>query len=463
MSTFASLINKVKSFFKSETSKSLPGARPIINNLRELIEEFETRIGAHPIVKERLQREAWRQDIPLIDMHCHPCLKIYLLNKEIWEKHFVLPDVVPSGMHYDLPGMEVGNVKVAFCYHYIPEAGFGHLPKSECLFKFLEDFLAQGIIKKFEADTHDGFEKAMMSIKQLNSEITIAKTKGFDVTIATNFSEFDAGWNQRRTVLVHCLEGGHHIGKDLSVEKYKERLAEFKRQGVCIMTISHFFPNALCDTGGGVPPHLAESIGYSKDIANSIGSSPPGLTQAGHEIVEWCQQNRMIIDLVHSSEKTRTDIYEIVEARKTQGLRTSPVIFSHSGIRENVVETMNSNDKLILPTFSELKRIFDLGGMISIILMNYWTTGVEEDDLLSFDPGIRNIINTIKAIHDEFNSYDNIGIGTDLDGFSQVPDDLKHVRFMEKLRTAIVKAFGEDTAKKICYQNALNMIQQGWQ
>lgn len=418
-------------------------------------------LAQHKVVREHFQLSGWRNDIPIIDMHCHPSLKIYLLGKEIWEKHFVLPDVVPSGMHVDLPGMNVSNVKVAFCYHYIPEVGFGHLLKSECLFEFLEKFLAREIIEKFESDNNDAFQKAMISIDELNEQIETAKRKNFDVTVATNLSEFNTAWSANKTIIVNCLEGGHHLGRNLSIDQYRQRLSEFKRKGVCILTIGHFFPNAIGDTGGGIPPKLAHTIGYSKDIANGVNSPhpvPPGLSAEGHAIVEWCQENGMIIDLVHSSQETRTDIYAKLEARRSSDLPTVPVIISHSGIRENVAVGMNSNDQLILPNLDELTKLFSLDGMISILLMNYWTTGIEEDDLLSFDPGIKNILDTIETIHSRFNSYDNIGIGTDLDGFSQVPDDLKHVKVLGKLRVAITKKFGEDAAVKICYANALNVI-----
>ena len=71
--------------------------------------------------------------IPIIDLHCHPSLKIYLFNKDVGKKHFPFADIVPTGMHVDLPGLDVSGVQVICCTHYVPEAGLGHLSKSRCL------------------------------------------------------------------------------------------------------------------------------------------------------------------------------------------------------------------------------------------------------------------------------------------------------------------------------------------
>jgi microsomal dipeptidase-like Zn-dependent dipeptidase len=97
-----------------------------------------------------------------------------------------------------------------------------------------------------------------------------------------------------------------------------------------------------------------------------------------------------------------------------------------------------------------------------MILMNYWTNGIEEDSPLRYDVGIPYVIRTIRFIADVTGSFDNIAIGTDLDGLSQSPDDLAHIRHIGKLRNAIGNEFGKIAAEKICYQNALRVIEAGW-
>jgi microsomal dipeptidase-like Zn-dependent dipeptidase len=397
--------------------------------------------------------------IPIFDLHCHPSLKIYLCNKDMRRKHYPLKDVLPSGMHVDLPGMEDATVKVAFCSHYIPESGFGHLSKSKWLFRILKK-LQLNIINKFEPDDHTlgAFYRAVTSIELLNRQITNAG-KDFNVTVARNLQEFETANDEQKTIILHCLEGGHHLGRNLTTEQdYITNLESFKKMGVCLITIAHFFQNAICDSAGGIPPSTAKLIGYAKP---SSGSN--GLTYVGKLAVEWCQEHGMIIDLVHSTVEARNQVYEIIDDRKAAGLTTRPVIFSHSGIREMASANMPvDDDKYILPDLNELKRIKEYDGLIALILMNYWIVGIEEDSLFRNDRGIGCLLQTIEMIKNALGDFDHIAIGTDLDGFTQVPDDLSHVRHLGRLRNAIVTEFGEEVAEKICFKNALRTLRKGW-
>lgn len=97
-----------------------------------------------------------------------------------------------------------------------------------------------------------------------------------------------------------------------------------------------------------------------------------------------------------------------------------------------------------------------------MILMNYWLIGVEEDNPFKKSKGIEYILQTIDFIKSALGDFENIAIGTDLDGFTQVPDDFLHVRWLSGLRKAIVEEYGEEAARKICYENVLRVIRQGW-
>ena len=306
--------------------------------------------------------------IPIFDLHCHPSLKIYLCNKNINHHHYPLPDIIPSGMHVDLPGMRKAEVKLIATSHYIPEAGFGHLPKSNWLFNLLKK-LGLNIIDKFEPDnTSEAFNKTMISMELLNHQV-IRGEKEFNVTVPKNLPEFEEAFANDKTIVLHCIEGAHHLGKNYADENtYIANLNSFKKQGLCIFTISHFFSNALCDSGGGIPPKESNLIGYKKPP-----SASHGLTNTGKLAVEWCQDNGVIIDLVHSTIETRTHVYDILEKRITDGKKIRPLIFSHSGIREiAAVNMQNRDDQMVLPDMAELLRIKKYGGVLGLILMNYW-------------------------------------------------------------------------------------------
>src|SRR5579859_3336038 len=325
--------------------------------------------------------------IPIIDLHCHPALKIYLCNTDITKEHHPAPDsVLPTGMHVDLPGMQESGVKVIFSNHHIPEAGLLNLDKSQTLVRLIKR-LNPRILHKLEPDQNGdkAMKLVMDSIKALNDQIAAAPGKGFDVVIAKNLREFEAALKKDQTIVVHCMEGAHPLGRNLPAPAdYVKNLLQLKAEGLCILTLAHFFHNGLCDSGGGIPPSTAEKIGYSREFVKHRG-----LTPAGEAVVQACLDEGIIIDLTHSTLETRHRVYAILEQRERENKVKRPVIFSHTGIREVADRYMKDpNDRLILPDIDEIYKIAAHGGVFGMILMNYWTNGIEEDNPLTYEAGI---------------------------------------------------------------------------
>ncbi len=392
---------------------------------------------------------------PIIDLHCHPSLKIYLCNKDIAEKHYPVADILPGGMHVDLPGMQQSNVRVVFASHYVPEAGLGHLPKSQWLFKLLKK-IRLNIVAKFESDVDDNtINKTLTSFDLLDHQIGKAENN-FSVIVAKNLAEFEEAYTNEKTILLHSIEGAHHLGKNTNSVVVLANLARLKDKGLCMFTLAHFFQNVVCDSGGGIPPKESNLIGYQRPVSTG------GLTITGKLIVEWCQENGVIVDLVHATVDARKQVYDILDSRIANGKKVKPVIFSHSGLREVAAINMKSqDDQLILPDISELLQIKKYGGVLGLILMNYWIIGIEEDNPFKKDKGIKHLLQTIEFIQTNIGDLENVAIGTDLDGFTQVPDDISHIRLLGRLRDAIIERFGEAAARKICYENALRVIRAG--
>ncbi|RCH55708.1 hypothetical protein DJ568_07430 [Mucilaginibacter hurinus] len=394
--------------------------------------------------------------IPIFDMHCHPALKVYLCNAQFQKAHRPTSDYMPGGMHVDLPGLEAGGVKFLFATHYVPESGMKYMKNSSWLFRVLR-WTGLKITHRFEPDEGPAcFEKTLESIRGFNDQVTSAHNH-FNVAVVKNLTEFENACDKGKTILMHGLEGGHHLGKSLTDEQYVANLVKLKQEGVCIITLAHFFPNALCGSGGGIPPKESRLLGYKRP-------EPSGLTSAGRQVVEWCQENGMIIDLVHATVEARYEVYAILDERKKSGKIIRPVVFSHTGVRTMVHPQMiNELDRLVLPDTDELLKIKDYGGVLGMILMNYWQNGDNhQDSILISDKGIQPVIDTMLHIKELMGTVDHIAIGTDLDGFTHVPSDTKHVRYIDSLRQAIIQAFGEEDAQKICYTNAIRVLRQSW-
>jgi hypothetical protein len=92
--------------------------------------------------------------------------------------------------------------------------------------------------------------------------------------------------------------------------------------------------------------------------------------------------------------------------------------------------------------------------------MKYWLCGSESTP----DFGIEHIFNTIKHIAKVCGgSYDNIAIGTDMDGFTQPIDDLYEPSQMVRLTQSMLDAgISEENIKKILGGNALRVMAEGW-
>ncbi len=397
--------------------------------------------------------------IPIIDLHCHPAIKVYMFNKDIRHVHHPWSDVYPLGMHIDLPGMKESNVRVILCSHYIPEAGFGRLHKSEWLFKILR-WVLHGIMKRWESynNPDDAYSKVLQSIDKINRQVAAGSTQ-FNVVNALNIAEFKIAWKLGKTIVLHTIEGSHQLGSHSNyLEHYISHLKILKNKGVCSITLAHFFENPVCDTGGGIPPSTAHKIGYPENACTE-----KGLTSIGEGVIHWCQDNGMIIDLVHCTVTTRTQLYQILEHRKREGKKIIPISFTHTGVRELAAPNMQSKcDQEYLPDLTEIETISNYNGVVGLILMNYWLIGIEEDDPGKIDKAIPHILHSIKLIYGKLGHYNSIAIGTDLDGFTQVPDDLGHIRLLGNLSTKLESEFGIDIAKKLCYENAFRLLEQGW-
>ncbi|MDO3644961.1 dipeptidase [Mucilaginibacter sp. L3T2-6] len=398
---------------------------------------------------------------PIFDIHCHPSLKVYLCDADFSAAHKPQDDFVPGTMHYDLPGMREGNVKVIISYQYVPEQGLKHMPKTAWLFKLLEG-IHLSYAEKFERNDEvtNVFEQAMGGIRAMDKKVADAPPE-FNAVIPKNLADFDTALSAGKTIILHALEGAHQIGRNLGgVQAYLDNLAAYKAAGVCVITLGHFFPNEVTDSGGGIPPGEAKFLGY-----NLISGNPPGLTpEVGEAVINWCQDNGMIIDLVHSSELTRNRVYEILDARNEAGQVTRPVIFSHTGVRIMVDPYMLSDsDHLILPSLDEVLRIHKYGGTLGMILMNYWQNGDEQQDtLLVHDKGLKNVVATMKWIREATGDVKIISIGTDLDGFTTVPSDIPHIAFIDRLRQAMADDFSAQEIEDICFNNALRVLRAGW-
>ena len=395
----------------------------------------------------------------IIDIHCHPSLKVNLFNYNIYEKsHNIFPliDSRPSTseeifqMQYDLFQMYFGKIDAIWSSVYIVEKGLVDNSSLKIGYWGADLLGLNNITNAIERDTPYGpYIQALELMQKMENQIETSRQKGFDVTFAKNFNEFKSAADKGKTCLVHSLEGAHMLGRNLpSLNEYLNHVKTFFDKGVCSITLGHFMPNNICFPVRAIAPKTIRDIGFHYKYSE-FQDEP--LLNTGKAVVELMLDLGMIVDMNHVTLNGRKDVIKINNSR---GSNKRPLIFSHNGLNRNVtIEPLTVTD-------DEVKEIQKCNGVIGIIFMNYWLTGKEKMP----DDGIENIIKTIKDIAKICKgSYDNIAIGTDMDGFTQPVDDLYIPTQMIRLTQAMIdEGISEINIKKILGGNALRVMKDGW-
>jgi membrane dipeptidase len=108
------------------------------------------------------------------------------------------------------------------------------------------------------------------------------------------------------------------------------------------------------------------------------------------------------------------------------------------------------------PTDAEIRQIADTGGVVGIILMNHWLTPVK------IKQGLHYVVETARRIRDQ-GGIETVALGTDFDGFTDPPDDVKDMADLPNITEALLRGgFREADIRLILGGNALRVLRQGW-
>ena len=249
-------------------------------------------------------------DCAIIDLHCHPSLKMYLLSKKMWKAH-LMKNPGPNLIHMqdDTKDLGAGNVKGMVATHYLPEIG---IRKNWQTVKFLWPairYLLFSTSEKVEHGDYSNFTQINTMIDTLEYQLYIVNEKfaakkepNFKYMIARNFTEFEKGLdpsNKPRTIPVaHAIEGAHALGRNFYPEEqakqahvsksiisakrphegkmhnnnddnpdfYIMNLRALKERGVCMMTLGHFFENDLAYPVDGMSPDSKNSNRHDMEL-----------------------------------------------------------------------------------------------------------------------------------------------------------------------------------------------------
>jgi len=324
-----------------------------------------------------------------------------------------------NDLHTDIPRLREGGVGAQFWSVYVPS-------KTALTGTALSNTLEQITLVKEMIDHYpDVFELALSSddVRRIHREGRIASLIG--------------------------VEGGHSMEGSLDV------LRKLYHLGARYMTLTHSKTLSWADSATDVAKH-------------------GGLSPFGEEVVREMNRLGMLVDLSHVSVATMRDALRVSQA---------PVIFSHSSARALVDHPRNVPDEI-------LRRTAEQGG---VVMVNFYSGfvvpaaarisaeryGVSDrlrkkfpDEaeyklaMTSWDTAHPMPAGTIHDVVDHIDhmvqvaGIDHVGLGSDFDGVSQLPAQLKDVSCYPYITQELLnRGYAEPQIRKILGENALRVLQ----
>jgi microsomal dipeptidase-like Zn-dependent dipeptidase len=378
----------------------------------------------------------------IVDLHAH--FPMHLLPREQADTHAwvlkpwpgspwrsVMLQVLSKLFNYQGPGdkagvtvdlMKDGNVGAALSVLYAPfdemdlSAPYGAPPRSQYV-KSLQD--------------------------QMDLVETTIKADALKAGMALNPQQLKDVMDSGRVGIVHCIEGGFALGADEA--EVAASVKAFADRGVAYITLAHLFYRGVAQNAPALP-FLPDPL--YKIVFPQKGAT--GLTPLGEAAVRAMVDNRVLVDVTHMNDLAIEHTFKVLDQTGSK----PPVIASHIACRLGKAG-YNLSDGAI-------REIGARGGVIGVIACEHWAAeGLKKAK--SFEESVDVIDMHIKRIHRETGTYDNIAIGSDLDGFIKPAlKGVEHMGCMKALEEALISRYDATLAEQFCSGNLLRVLDAYW-
>lgn len=174
----------------------------------------------------------------------------------------------------------------------------------------------------------------------------------------------------------------------------------------------------------------------------STGDTGDGLTEAGKNLIRFCNERRLLLDLSHLNEKGFWDAAKISKA---------PLVATHSNAASLCASSRNLSD-------DQLRAVRDSGGMVGL---NFASGFLREDGRWRTDTPLDIMISHLDHMI-KIMGEDCVALGSDFDG-ARIPKDIGDASGLPNLINAMrEKQYGEKLIAKIAHENWLNVLERTW-
>lgn len=187
--------------------------------------------------------------------------------------------------------------------------------------------------------------------------------------------------------------------------------------------------------------HLGvRAMGLTWNNGNSIaaGVGEPvdtGLTEFGFQVVREMNELGMIVDVSHLSERGFWQVNELCDG---------PFIASHSNARALMDHPRNLTDE-------QLKAVFAKNGVVGLTYVPMFIADKEHVEISDL---LRHLDHMLSL-----GGENHVGLGSDFDGIDRKVVNLEHGGQYHNLIDAILKAYGDEIARKICGGNFKRVLE----
>jgi membrane dipeptidase len=267
--------------------------------------------------------------------------------------------------------------------------------------------------------------------------------------LATTAGGVEAAFRRGRIASMMGMEGGHSIDSSLG------SLRMFAALGVRYMTLTH-----------------SDDLPWAS--AAALDPVRTRLTRFGEEVVREMNREGMLVDLSHVSVATMRDALRVSAA---------PVIFSHSSARavcdhprnvpDEALRELKGNGGVAMVTFvpsfvapegaASARKAFDERKRLAALYPGDAIAAAKAmNEWFRANPGPKATLAQVADHVDHMRrvaGIDHIGIGSDYDGTSSLPEGLEDVsKYPALLAELLRRGYSEDDVEKIAGRNILRAL-----